>query len=192
MRISFIHLNIFASNEKKTKITVLMTDLIHTQMINPTKILKRPSFSAAATAATATASTIIKISGKTNFSEITGNLLLRSVGGNKFLRSRRCHRINQSTRNNNSARFDFEFFVASFNFENPLFFFWFVSQLWSLGSLICHEFMSSNQNPPRQVNVCVLPYSDFALKQNLGEIITYHYRQAFSNMSTWRGTHKVS
>jgi hypothetical protein len=79
-------------------------------------------------------------------------------------------RINQSTRNNNSARFDVESFVASFNFENPLFSLFvsimeFVSLVGSLIlSLVCDEFMLSNQNHPRQVNVFVLPFSDSALK----------------------------
>lgn len=44
MRITLIHLDIFASNEQKPKMAILMPDWICTQMINPPKILKIPFF----------------------------------------------------------------------------------------------------------------------------------------------------
>lgn len=44
MRITLIHLDIFASNEQKPKMAILMPDWICAHMINPPKILKIPFF----------------------------------------------------------------------------------------------------------------------------------------------------
>lgn len=92
--IPFVHLDVFASDEKETEMTVVVPDLIRTQMIDLSEILKRASSSSfSPTATAAAASTFIEIPPS---SQVPWMILLRSVPGNHFLRPRRCHRLDSA------------------------------------------------------------------------------------------------